>query len=187
MNVVDAILARASCPRLAAPGPDAVQLQRLLDCALRAPDHGLLRPWRYLVFQGDARQALGRMFVAAAGDLDERARDKLAAAPLRAPLVIACVARIVAGNPKVPPVEQVASVAAGIQNMQLAAEAMGYGAMWRSGDIARNGRLKALLGLDEHDEIVGFLYVGTPAGERPARQAPALADHVQVWPADDAG
>jgi nitroreductase len=187
VNVVDAILARVSCPRLVAPGPDAGQLQCLLDCALRAPDHGLLRPWRYLVFQGDARHALGRMFVAAAGEADERAREKLAMAPLRAPLVIACVARIVEGNPRVPPVEQVASVAAGIQNMQLAAEAMGYGAMWRSGDIARNGRLKALLGLEARDEIVGFLYVGTPAGDRPARPAPAAADHVRIWPADDAG
>lgn len=187
MNVVDAILARASCPRLAAPGPDDARLHRLLDCALRAPDHGLLRPWRFLVFQGDARHALGRMFVAAAGESDERAREKLATAPLRAPLVIACVARIVEGNPKVPPVEQVASVAAGIQNMQLAAEAMGYGAMWRSGDIARNARLKVLLGLKESDEIVGFLYVGTPAGERPARPLPAAADHVLIWPADDAG
>lgn len=186
MNIVDAILARASCPRLAAPGPDAGQLQRLLDCALRAPDHGLLRPWHYLVFQGDARQALGRLFVAAAGEADERTREKLASAPLRAPLVIGCVARIVEGNPKVPPVEQIASVAAGIQNMQLAAEGMGYGAMWRSGDMARNNRLKTLLGLHERDEIVGFLYVGTPAGERPVRQVPAAADHVQVWPADDA-
>lgn len=186
--VIDAIRGRVSSPKLRAPGPDGAELEQMFTCALRAPDHGLLRPWQFVVFRGEARGQLGGMLAAA-----EQARnpaagedvlDKLRRNPLRAPLVIACVAVVDAHHPKVPPVEQVASTAAAVQNLQLAAEALGYGAMWRTGPLARDAGLKVALGFSPQDELVGFLYVGTRDGERRAPPpAPPLASHVREWTA----
>lgn len=106
---------------------------------------------------------------------------KIRANPLRAPAVIVCVARVDPGHPKVPRIEQVSAVAAAVQNMQLAAEALGLGAMWRTGPLAASPVVKQSLGFDEIDEIVAFLYLGTPEGER--RAAPAIdpAVFVREW------
>lgn len=185
MDVIAALRSRTSCPKLRDPGPDAGEIDLMFRCALRAPDHGLLRPWRYVTFCGAARVALGELFVAA-----ERARnpaapadalDKLRRNPLRAPLVIACIAAVTPQHPKIPRAEQVASMAAAVQNLQLAAEALGYGAMWRTGAMATDPLVRKTLGVQPDDEIVAFLYVGTPEGER--RQAAELspADFVREW------
>lgn len=140
-----------------------------------------------MLFRGEARRTLGSLCEAA-----ERARNPQATAealakvrdnPLRAPVVVACVASIVADHPKVPPVEQVASTAAAVQNMQLAAEALGFGAMWRTGPLARDAGLKVALGFAATDEIVGFLYLGTPQGERRAPVPLAVEGFVREWPA----
>lgn len=185
MNVIDAILARTSRARLRDPGPDDAALALLFRCASRAPDHGLLKPWRFVVFRGEARNSLGEMLVAAEQAANPAASkdalERIRGNPLRAPVVVACVARIVADNLKVPRIEQVAAVAAAVQNMQLAAEALGFGAMWRTGPLASSPSLKAALGFDEIDEVVAFLYLGTPEGER---RAPAVADiaaFVREW------
>lgn len=177
MDVITALRARSSCPKLRAPGPADAELDLMFRCALRAPDHGLLRPWRFVVFRDDDRDALGEVFVAAElarnPGASPEALDKLRRNPLRAPLVIACIAKVTPDHPKVPRVEQVASMAAAVQNLQLAAEALGYGAMWRTGPLASDARVKEKLGASAEDEIVAFLYVGTPDGER--RPAPELS------------
>lgn len=177
MDTIEAILARVSCPKLRDPGPDDAAIATMMRCALRAPDHGNLRPGRYLVFRGAGREALGRLFVEAETARNPSASadalDKLRRNPLRAPVVIACVAKVVAGH-KVPRIEQVASVAAAVQNMQLAAEALGFGAMWRTGPMASDARVKAALGFGDDDEIVAFLYVGTVDGERRRVDVPAI-------------
>lgn len=187
MTPIDAILSRVSCPKLREPGPDDATLELLFRCAARAPDHGLLRPWRFVVFRGDARAALGDMLAAACLADDPGAGadalDKLRRNPFRAPVVVACVARIVPDHPKVPPVEQVAAVAAAIQNMQLAAGALGLGAMWRTGPQASSAALKQALGFTPRDEIVGFLYLGTPDGERRSPAAEPVAAFVREWSA----
>lgn len=191
MDALVALRSRVSCPRLRDPGPDDAELDMLFRCALRAPDHGLLRPWRYVVFRGPARAALGELFVAA-----EQARnpaavhdalEKLRRNPLRAPLVIACIAAVTANHPKIPRIEQIASMAAAVQNLQLAAEALGYGAMWRTGAMASDPQVKEKLGAGPEDEIVAFLYIGTPDGERRAPEPLSPADFVSEFTPPAAG
>lgn len=184
MEVIPALRARVSCPKLRGPGPSDAELDLMFRCALRAPDHGLLRPWRFAVVRGEARAALGELFVAAEKvrnpATSAEALDKLRRNPLRAPVVIACVAVTVPGH-KVPVIEQVASMAAAVQNLQLAAEALGYGAMWRTGPLASAPQVKAGLGFAEQDEIVAFLYVGTVDGERRQVEELAPAAFVREW------
>lgn len=176
MNMIDVLRTRVSNPKLRDPGPSDAELDLMIRCALRAPDHGLLRPWRFVVFSGAARGVLGGFFAeaarhrqpAAVAEVLERAERM----PWRAPLVIVCVARTVIDHPKIPVVEQIASMAAAVQNLQLAAQALGYGAMWRTGPMAADAHVKTRLGLAMTDEIVAFLYVGTTDGE--PRQVEAL-------------
>lgn len=187
MDSIAAMQARVSCPKLCEPGPDEAQLDLMFGCALRAPDHGLLRPWRYIVFRGEARRVLGDLLAAAERERNPAATadvlEKLRGNPLRAPLVIACIAVVDPAQVQIPRIERVASMAAAVQNLQLAATALGFGAMWRTGPLASDAGLKAKLGAAPHDEIVAFLYVGTPAA---APKAPGLLsprDFVREWPA----
>lgn len=174
MDAITALTTRTSCPRLDAPGPSAEQLEVLLSAAIRAPDHGVLRPWRFIVLQGDERHALGNIMVAELlrkqPEADQKAQDSAFAKALRAPTMVVAIAETVE-NHKVPIWEQVLAVGAAVQNMMLAAHAMGLGAMWRTGDLANSAEAKAALGFAEKDQVVAFLYLGTPAG--PARSIPA--------------
>lgn len=167
-DILTAILNRVSSPRLTTPAPTPEQLDTLLRCALRAPDHGRLQPWHFTVVQGDGLRRLGEVFLAAKQHdgvpLDERARDKLLGMPLRAPMIIIVSARI-QPHPKVPAIDQVLAAGAATHNLQLAARAMGYGVMWRTGEMAQHAHVKSELGLASDDEIVGFLYVGTASQE----------------------
>jgi nitroreductase len=169
LDILSAMQMRVSCPKLCEPGPDDEQLAQMLRCALRAPDHGLLRPWRYVLFRGDARRDLGELFVEAERLRNPAASDdalaKLRNNPMRAPLVLACVAVTVPGH-KVPVTEQIASMAAAVQNLQLAADALGFGAMWRTGPMASDLHVKTQLGFAGKDEIVAWLYVGSVEGPR---------------------
>lgn len=189
MDLLAALRERVSTPKLHEPGPDDAAIREMLRCALRAPDHGLLRPWRYVLFRGEARLALGELFAEG-----ERLRnpaappevlDKLRRNPLRAPLVLACVAVTVPGN-KVPVIEQVASMAAAVQNLQLAAEALGYGTMWRTGAAARDPHVKARLGFEAKDEIVAWLYVGSVEGGKRKPEELDPAAFAAEWPASGA-
>ncbi|MDX1635613.1 MAG: nitroreductase [Marinobacter sp.] len=183
-DVIDAILNRASEPRLIAPAPDRALLDRVLACAARAPDHALLRPWRYLVIEGEGLDALGELFASAADDADQPLgadRDKLRRMPLRAPMMIVgiCSPR---PHPKVPEIEQMVSAGVGLGYLLLALESAGYGAMWRTGDVAYHPRIRDGLGLDPEERIAGFLYVGTVESRKPAVPRPEVADFVSRWP-----
>lgn len=166
---------RVSCPKVGTSGPDAAQLDQLLRAALSAPDHGLLRPTRLLVLQGDDLVRLGDIFVQAAKvgqpALDETALARLHAKALRAPMVLVAVAEVTEGH-KVPVIEQVMSTACAVEHIMLAAHAMGLGAMWRTGELAYDENVKRALGFAAKDEIVAFIYLGQPAGDVKGR-APA--------------
>jgi nitroreductase len=185
--VLDALLARASTPPalLDDPAPDAAALTAMFAAATRVPDHAALRPWRFHVIRGDARFALGELFVAALlrSDPDADARDivKARSRPLRAPMIVAVCAEIVPDVGKAPPVEQIATTAAALQTLMLAANALGYGAIWLTGANARDPLVKAAFGLADKDEIVGFVYLGTPTGPAPAKQRPDPAAYVSEW------
>lgn len=180
MDAITALQNRTSYARLVEPVPSHEELNDVFKAALRAPDHAMLRPWRFLVIEGDARQKLGELFVRCMEPDSEEQRNKLLNAPLRAPMLIVAVACL-KEHPKVPPVEQICSTAAAVQNMSLALFAMGYASIWRTGAVAFNTKVKEGLGLRPGDEIVGYLYLGTPTlAERPVPENP-VEDFVESW------
>ena len=186
-GVLDALLARASTPPalLDEPAPDDAALATMVAAATRVPDHAALRPWRFHVIRGDARFALGELFVAALlrdnPDADARDVVKARSRPLRAPLIVAVCAEIVPDVAKAPPVEQIATTAAAVQTLMLAANAQGYGAIWLTGANTRDPDVKAAFGLADKDEIVGFVYMGTPTGPGPEKQRPDPAQFLHEW------
>lgn len=158
---------RVSHPRLTDPGPDPAQLTELYRAAMRAPDHAWLRPWRFIEVSGDDRLRLGDHMAHSARqddpDLDEKQYQKLLNSPLRAPLVLIAWAKI-SEHPKVPAIEQILATGAAVTNLVNAAHAEGIGAVWRTGPPAYSPAFKQTLGLADKDHIVGFIYLGTPAG-----------------------
>ena len=164
MDALSLLLHRQSIAQLQEPAPCGETLEQILQAGLRAPDHGALHPWLFLVAEGDGRQRLGDLLaeVACARGMDPDDIEKARKAPLRAPLVITVVARV-QHHDKVPPLEQQLSAGCAAMAMQMAAQAQGFGGIWRSGPLMYSRKLHELLGLNERDQIVGFLYLGTPA------------------------
>ncbi|EKF74916.1 nitroreductase family protein [Alcanivorax hongdengensis A-11-3] len=185
MDALTALTTRVSSPRLEAPGPSGEDIEQLLQAAIRAPDHGILRPWRFLVLQGEARHKLGDIMVeqllAKQPDADERSREAMRGKALRAPTLIIAVAEITEGH-KVPAWEQILAVGAAVQNMMVAAHAMGIGAMWRTGDMANSELAKARLGFAAKDQVVAYLYLGTPSGPGKPLPAENPADYLRDLP-----
>lgn len=162
--------ARRSVGRLQPEQPPRALVARVIEAATWAPNHHLTEPWRFVVLAGEARVALGDVMAHA---LRERLPDpesaqaaallaKERAKPLRAPVLIA-VAVVPSPDPRVVEVEEVAAGAAGVQNMLLAAEALGLGAMWRTGDAAYDPAVKRFLGWPEEAHLLAFVYLGFPA------------------------
>jgi nitroreductase len=175
-DVLDALLSRRSVsPRfLREPGPSDADLAAMLDLAVRAPDHGDLRPWRFIVVRGEARARLGAVFAAARRHREPTASDadlaKERAKPLRAPLVIAVAAELQGDLAKIRPIDQVLAAGAAATNLLNAAHVLGYGGMWLTGTNGHDPNVKRALGLGPAAEIVGFLYLGSIA-EPPAPKA----------------
>ncbi len=185
VNALDALHSRVSTPRLTDPPPSAEALENIYKAAFRAADHGLLRPWRFLVIQGDSRQKLGDLFIEAAlakdPDVSDIQQEKIRSKPMRAPMVIVTIA-VHKEHPKVPMFEMDLSAAAATQNMLLAAHAQGVGAMWRTGSMAFDRNVAAGLGLAENEKIIGFLYLGTALGETRNVILENPADFFTEWP-----
>lgn len=184
-EVIASIMGRVSSPRLCEPGPSADHLRQILQCAVQAPDHGRLKPWRFIVVSGEGLQRLGQLFVDAKQseegvELDEKAIDKLLNMPLRAPMIVIACTSVTIGH-KVPEHEQMLAVGAAVQNMQLAARELGYGAMWRTGEMSEHPYIKSALGLKESDGIVAFLYLGTKAAEDRVATECGLDTCVEYW------
>lgn len=187
MNALEALHYRTSSPRLMDPEPTSDQLDHLFRAAVRAADHGLLRPWRFLIIRGQARSRLGDLLVAAAKqenpEISAAQADKLAAKPLRAPLIVVTVASP-KQHPKVPEFEQTLSAAAATQNMINAAFALDLGVMWRTGSPTYQSIVMRGLGLEENEKIVGFLYLGTKTGPEKPRPDTSYSDLVSEWGQD---
>lgn len=188
MTATDPFLAqlrqRNSSPRLAEPAPTEAEVEEMLLCALRSPDHARLRPWRFVSIRGDRRQAFGACLEAsllrANPEADEAAREKARAAPCRAPLIVVVLASMTE-HPKVPAWEQRVSAGCAAFSIELAAEAMGYASVWRTGAYAADAELVADLGGEPQEEIVAFLYLGTRAGEPKPLPELAPSDYHRVW------
>jgi nitroreductase len=180
------LLARASVParmlQSPAPGPEAIR--HAVAAALRAPDHGGLRPWRFVAIAGPDRASLGDLLAASLarrepGTPQERL-DLERAKPLRAPLVVVAGAKLAHGH-KIPVWEQEAAAAAGIMNFLNAIDAQGFGAMWVSGAALRDTEVKAALGFAAEDALLGWIYIGTPPAERPRPARPAPDGFWRTW------
>jgi nitroreductase len=181
MELLAGIESRTSALKLSAPGPTREHIEQIIHAGTRAPDHGRLRPWRFTVLEGEARTRLGNAMAevlkakfpdAQPAELDAERRK-----PLRAPTIIVVAAKIAPS--KIPEIEQVTAVAAAVQNMFLAAHALGYGAMWKTGGIAYNATIKAMFGLAPEDHIVALLYLGTATIPGPLVEAPV--DQLVSW------
>jgi nitroreductase len=178
------LLNRVSCAQLDYPAPSKDKLALIQKAALRAADHRELRPWRFLLVEDDARIKLGELFLRAKlqqqPDLSPDMQQRFKSLPLRAPLMIVAIAKIVE-DPKVPAIEQLLSTGAAVQNMITAAYGLGVGAIWRTGEMVENSTVRDGLGLTESEQIVGFIYLGTP--KTPFRSAPQLPvdDYFRPW------
>ena len=186
MDALVALQGRVSSAKLIAPGPTTKAIENIQKSALRAADHGHLRPWRFLMIEGDGRKKLGELFVAAEkqkrDNLSEKKCELVANKAMRAPTIVVVIACI-KNHPKIPQIEQIISAGAAAQNMLTAAYAQGIGAIWRTGDLAYDGKFSAELGLTKSEQIVGFLYLGTASSDREAK-APKMniEDYFQSWP-----
>lgn len=169
---------------LAAPGPDAEQLRALLGVAARVPDHGKLAPWRFLVIEGEGRDAAGRLALDIRlqdkPDLDEPSRAAELGRFSRAPLVIGVISRA-APHAKIPEWEQVLSAGAVCMNLTVAANALGFASAWLTEWCAYDARFRAGLGLDEAERVAGFVHIGRPTVTPEDRVRPRLEDIVSYF------
>ncbi len=184
MDALDLLLTRESALKLESPGPGEADLEVMFQSALRAPDHGRLRPWQFVIVPEERRAAFGELLAESmarrnpAAPAEELARERAKA--MRAPVIVVAAAKLAKGH-KIPEVEQLLSAGAAVQNIILAAKARGFGAMWKTGAPAYDASVKQALGVAPDSEIVGFLYLGTQVGGGIQVLRPVPKDHVSVW------
>ncbi len=182
-ETLELLSTRRSAPAasLAEPGPSGEELDSLLKIASRVPDHGKLVPWRYILFEGEARHRAGGIIA----DVYAKAHPEADAAKLDierkrlalAPLVIAVVCR--AGpHEKIPEWEQVMTCGAVCMNLTIAANALGFATVWLFEWYAYDPAVLALLGLSPSETIAGFIHIGRPPAPREDRPRPVIADIV---------
>jgi nitroreductase len=184
MEALDLLLTRVSVPRLVEPAPDAAQREILFSAALRAPDHGQLRPFRFLTVEGDARERMGALLAEAlqqgGGEIEEKALDKARNGPLRAPLVVVVIAKL-QDHYKVPKSEQLITAGCAAHGVILAAYALGIGAVWRTGELSYSPHVAKGLGLEADEEVIAFLYLGTPQNPPRVASKVDVVDFVSEW------
>ena len=176
-QLINWIKSRRSIGNLSIPAPTESQIKAAIDCAITAPDHKKLQPWRFIVTQGNARHDLGRAFLAAAeaqaaqeGEtLSEKSRQKTYNMPLRAPVIITVVTQMQV-HKKVPPFEQMLSTGAAVQNLILALKAQGFSTVWRTGLLCNEPAVKEYFGVGADDYVTAFVYTGSSPCDMPTRK-----------------
>lgn len=160
------------------PGPDAETRDKILEIAARVPDHRKLTPWRFIVFEGNARSTFGQhistAFMSANPDAPADRAIFEGARLTRAPLVVAVIsapAECPRGTPKW---EQELSAGAVCFNMCLAAQAHGFGAQWLTEWYAFEPSVNAALGLRKTERVAGYIYIGTATAQSSPRARPTL-------------
>jgi nitroreductase len=175
----------AKAAMLGEPGPDPAQLRTILTAAARVPDHKKLAPWRFIVFEDEARAAFGRLLEEACVAEEreppsamrlETERTRL----LRAPTVVAVISRVTP-TPGAPEWEQVLSCGAVCQNLVLAANALGYGTCWLTEWYSYSPAVRGALALAENEKLAGFIYIGTASERQADRERPDLGTIVSHW------
>ncbi len=166
------------------PGPDPDTLATILSTALRVPDHGKLGPWRLVTFQDDDRGAFGRILAERWQALHPEANDAQLAFEhnrfLRAPVVIAVVSQRLADH-KIPEWEQILSAGAVCQNLLVAASLAGFAAQWLTEWYTYDSHIQSLFDIGDHEDIAGFVYLGSAAGRPDERARPDAGARIQSW------
>lgn len=171
--------------RLSEPGPSPQQLEKLIEVADCAPHHGLLRPWRFVLFEKEGRPKLADVFEAAllercpdADDEDRRrAREKAA----RAPLLLGVIVTVDQSDEKVAFEDQIASAGAALQNVLLQAHAFGYGARATSGRAVRTNAFRTAIGLEKDEIFLCFLSIGTATQSSRTKLRPNAQSLLTSW------
>lgn len=186
MDVWQAIRTRRSIGKMKADPVAPGLIEQMLEAATWAPNHHMTEPWKFYVMTGEGRRVLGRAYADVAveafagGERSEQEAAQIAKQEqkaFRAPVVIAVAA---APTPGAPLIEELAAVHAAVQNMLLAAHALGLGAIWRTGEPAYHRKMKEAFGLQGEERLVGFVYVGYPDMSPPeGKRTPAAAK--TVW------
>src|SRR5690625_1975463 len=187
MDAISALHERVSIAKVTAPAPNAEQREAIFRAATRAAEPRRFRPWRFFVVVGEGLRRLGHLFETAAREeapeIPEKPLKALGNKPLRAPMIVVAIATC-EERPGVPEVEQIVSTGAAVQNMLLAAYALGVGAFWRTGAMAYHPTIAKGLGLTDNEKIIGYLYLGTPASTPPKPKDVDLAQYFTPWPAN---
>ncbi len=172
-----------SAKTMTGPGPTGDELQKILAAGARAPDHGKLAPWRFILFEGEGREHMGRLLAECLAASEQGISEERLAAErgrfLRAPVVVAVVSRVREAIP-VPEWEQILSAGAVCQNLLIASHALGYVANWITEWCAYHPRVKERLGLKTGERIAGFVYIGAstvPLEERARPDLDSLITH----------
>lgn len=187
MSALKLLNDRRSVPsrQLGEPGPSPAELRALLQAAARAPDHGKLVPWRFILIRGGARRRLGDLLAQttlannpdAAAAIVEKDRERFSFAPL----VVAVVARIDEVQTKVPAQEQLLTAGCVAYNLLLGAQQLGYGAQWLTGWAAYDATIRDALGVTASERVVGFIHIGTAREPAPERLRPDVDELVSEW------
>lgn len=165
------------------PGPSQEDIETILRCAIRVPDHKKLTPWRIQVVQGESQNKLGKIFAEVFQeenpDADSTRIEFERNRPARTPLLLIVSTKI--ESDKAPRWEQILSGAAVCQNIIIAASALGYASQWLSEWVNFSGAIKAHLGITNGDEILGYIYIGTAEEAPTERPRPELEDIVSYF------
>lgn len=187
MEVLEAIHTRQSVGKVKPDPVPRALIEKLLSAAVQAPNHYKVRPWRFVVLTGKARERLGEVmanvflekFPDLPPDLLQTALEKESSKPLRSPVLIA-VGVDQPSEFKVIEIENVCATAAACQNLLLAAHALGLAAKWRTGDPARDPQIKEFLGFEADQHLIAFLYIGYPDFEPSPPDRPSYEDRT-TW------
>lgn len=163
MQALDLVVNRRSASRLSEPAPTGEALENIIRAGMRAPDHGTLQPWRFIIVENEGRERFSTLLenTARKDGMEEKAIEKAKQAPFRAPMIITVVAHCEEHH-KVPRWEQVVSAGCAVMAMQMAAVAQGFNGIWRSGAWTEHQAVREAFHCRPQDAIVGFLYLGTP-------------------------
>ena len=171
MSPIEALLSRISVPRVIEPGVTSDELDLLLRAGLRACDHGRLKPYRFVLLEGEARERLGdAMSDYLHGDLVDISEDAIDATKnkaLRAPTLLSVIF-CPKDHDKIPETEQLVTAGCAAQLVVTAAHMLGIGAIWRTGNAIYSGEVSKMLDLDENEQVVAMIYMGRPASDLPS-------------------
>jgi len=183
MDAIDAIHGRISVGKVKPDGVPRATIEKLLSAAVQAPNHYKVRPWRFVVLTGAARERLGEVMANSLKnehpEYPPAAFEKERGKPLRSPVLIA-VGVDKPTEEKVIEIENICATAAAVENLLLAAHAEGLGAKWRTGSPAMDSNVKQFLGFEKDQHLIGFIYIGYPQVAVEPKERPSFEDRT-VW------